>query len=276
MSIISIQSQVMYGHVGNSIAVFPQQYAGFEVVSVPTVLLSNHPAYPSVYGAVMAPELVANLLRGIEERGTVEAAQIIVTGYIGSPEIAALAADFVRRAKLRNPYLVYLCDPVMGDIKPGYYVPPEVRGAITELLMPLADIISPNRFEFDALTQSAHTRREDIVVAARALGKDLVLITGSPNDDETLDTFAVTADSAWHVTSPRLVTKASGTGDLLSSLFVAARLKGKSIPLALADAVSGIHAILEVTVAADAQELDIIRHAQLLYPAAPRFTAKAI
>lgn len=276
MSIISIQSQVMYGHVGNSVAVFPLQFAGFEVVSVPTVLLSNHPAYPSVYGAVMAPELVANLLRGIEERGTVDASRMIVTGYIGSAEIATLAADFVRRAKVRNPDLVYLCDPVMGDIKPGYYVPPEVRAAITEQLVPLADIISPNRFEFDALTQTAHTDAGDIVVEARALGKQLVLLTGSPAAGNRLETYAVTPDAAWRVISPRLVTKASGTGDLLSALFVAARLKGKSIPQALGDAVSGIHAILEVTVAADAQELDIIRHAHLLYPATPSFLAEAV
>lgn len=276
MSIISIQSQVMYGHVGNSIAVFPLQFAGFEVVSIPTVLLSNHPAYPSVYGAVMVPELVANLLRGIEERGTVEAARIIITGYIGSPEIAGLAADFVRRAKLANPELVYLCDPVMGDIKPGYYVPPEVRTAITEQLVPLADIISPNRFEFDALTKTSHTSAAAIVAEARTLGKQLVLVTGSPAADNMLETYAVTPDAAWRVTSPRLATKASGTGDLLSALFVAARLQGKSIPLALGAAVSGIHAILEVTVAADAQELDIIRHAHLLYPAAARFIAEAI
>lgn len=276
MSIISIQSQVMYGHVGNSIAVFPLQYRGFEVVSVPTVLLSNHPAYPSVYGAVMDPKLIDNLLRGIEERGTIEAAHIIMTGYIGSPEIAALTADFVRRAKARNPNLVYLCDPVMGDIKPGYYVPTDVRVAITEQLVPLADIISPNRFEFDALTGTAHHNPKALVTEARRLDKQLVLITGSPTEGDQLETYAITPNAAWRITSPRLVTKASGTGDLLSALFVAARLKGQSIPLALGDAVSGIHGIVEATVAADAQELDIIGHADLLYPPVPRFIAEAI
>lgn len=276
MSIISIQSQVMYGHVGNSIAVYPMQFAGFEVVAVPTVLLSNHPAYPSVYGSVMAPELVANLLRGIEERGVADAARIVVTGYIGSPEIAALAAEFVRRAKAKNPELIYLCDPVMGDTKPGFYVPAEVCAAITELLVPLADIISPNRFEFDVLTGSVGATTSELVAAARGLNKSLVLVTGSPAGHDCLDTFAITQDNAWRVTATRLFTRASGTGDLLSSLFVAATLKGKSVPLALADAVSGIHAVLEVTVAADSQELDIIRHAGLLYPAAPRFMAELV
>jgi pyridoxine kinase len=151
-----------------------------------------------------------------------------------------------------------------------------VRAAIIGQLVPLADVISPNRFEFDALTGTSHAQPADIVQAARALGKQLVLITGSPCGTDQLDTYAVTPDGAFRVTSPRLVTRASGTGDLLTSLFVTARLKGKSIPLALADAVSGIHAILEVTVAADAQELDIIRHEHLLYPAVPRFSVTPV
>ena len=102
MTVISIQSQVAYGHVGNSAAVFPLQMHGIDVVSVPTTLLSNRPGYPTIRGRVPDAELVADLLRGIEERGAVDGCRMILSGYLGSPEIAAVVADFVARAKARN------------------------------------------------------------------------------------------------------------------------------------------------------------------------------
>src|SRR5580704_12039650 len=114
MSVISIQSQVAYGHVGNSAAVFPMQMHGIDVIAVPTVLLSNRPGYPTIRGRVLEAQLVRDLLLGIEERGTIESSSMILSGYLGSAEIAAVVADFVTRAKARNPKLTYCCDPVLG------------------------------------------------------------------------------------------------------------------------------------------------------------------
>ena len=74
---------------------------------VPTTLLSNHLHYPTIRGSVLDAELVRDLLTGVEERGLVDACGV----------------DFVRRAKARNPKLLYLCDPVMGDADPGFYSP---------------------------------------------------------------------------------------------------------------------------------------------------------
>src|SRR5499427_5691356 len=102
MGVISIQSQVAYGHVGNSAAVFPMQAHGIDVIAVPTTLLSNRPGYPTIRGRVLEAELVADLLVGIEERGAVDAARMILSGYLGSAEIAAVVADFVARAKEKN------------------------------------------------------------------------------------------------------------------------------------------------------------------------------
>src|SRR5215475_16060640 len=116
MSVISIQSQVVFGHVGNSAAVFPMQMHGIDVVAVPTTLLSNRPGYPTIRGRVLDAQLVADLLLGIEERGALDTSAMILSGYLGSPEIAAVVADFVQRAKsrtkARNPALTYCCDPV--------------------------------------------------------------------------------------------------------------------------------------------------------------------
>src|SRR4051812_48041823 len=149
MTVISIQSQVAYGHVGNSAAVFPLQMHGIDVVAVPTTLLSNRPGYPTVRGKVLDAQLVADLLQGIEERGVVEDASLILSGYLGSAEIAAVIADFVARAKARNPKLGYACDPVLGDRDRGLFVKADIPPLVRDRLVPLADIVTPNHFEFE-------------------------------------------------------------------------------------------------------------------------------
>src|SRR6195952_3981204 len=111
MNVISIQSQVAFGHVGNSAAVFPMQMHGIDVTVVPTTLLSNRPGYPTLRGRVLDAQLVSDLLLGIEERGAVDTCDVILSGYLGSPDIAAVVADFVARAKARNSTLLYCCDP---------------------------------------------------------------------------------------------------------------------------------------------------------------------
>src|SRR5690242_5640260 len=150
-SIISIQSQVAFGHVGNSAAVFPMQMHGIDVVAVPTTLLSNRPGYPTIRGRVLEAELVADLLVGIEERGAVERADMIMSGYLGSAEIASVVAGFVTRAKALNPALRYTLDPVLGDRDRGLFVREEIPRLVRDRLLPLADIITPNHFEFETL-----------------------------------------------------------------------------------------------------------------------------
>ena len=98
MLVISIQSQVVTGHVGISAAVYPMQAEGVTVAAVPTTLLSNHPQYPTMRGRVLDADLVTDLLLGVEERGLIEQAAVLITGYLGSPAIAAAVADFAERA----------------------------------------------------------------------------------------------------------------------------------------------------------------------------------
>ena len=134
MTVISIQSQVAYGHVGNSAAVFPMQMHGIDVIAVPTVLLSNRPGYPTIRGRTLEADLVADLLRGIEERGAVDHARMILSGYLGSAETGAVVADFVARAKARNPALRYACDPVLGDRDRGLFVKSDIPPLILSLI----------------------------------------------------------------------------------------------------------------------------------------------
>lgn len=157
MNVISIQSQVAFGHVGNSAAVFPMQLYGIDVMAVPTTLLSNRPGYPTLRGRVLDAQLVADLLLGIEERGAVDTCGMILSGYLGSPDIAAVVADFVARAKARNPALLYACDPVLGDRDRGLFVHADIPPLVRDRLCPLADIVTPNHFEFDELCGASAT-----------------------------------------------------------------------------------------------------------------------
>ena len=134
MNVISIQSQVAFGHVGNSAAVFPMQLHGIDVIAVPTTLLSNRPGYQTIRGRVLDAELVADLLHGIEERGAVDSATMILSGYLGSAANAAAVADFVARAKAKNPALLYYCDPVLGDRDRGLFVHADIPPLVRDLL----------------------------------------------------------------------------------------------------------------------------------------------
>ncbi len=282
MSVISIQSQVVHGHVGNSAAVFPLQACGIEVAAVPTALLSNHPQYPTLRGSVLDADLVADLLTGVEERGLVDACKVLISGYLGSAEIAAVVIDFVRRAKARNPKLLYLCDPVMGDCGPDFYVNADLRALFCEGLVPLADIITPNQFELAHLAgQVPETVAsvESMVATARGLGLSTVVVTGAqlpglPAD--TIQTLAVEPRAAWKVSTPRLCCHPSGTGDLFTALFAAALVEGQPTAAGLGRAVSGVYAVLEETERRQSYEMALVASAARMLRPDRLFTASAI
>lgn len=240
--VISIQSQVVFGHVGNSAAVFAMQAAGLEVAAIPTVLFSNTPDYPSLRGAAIHPDLLADLLRGAEERGLPQRAAWIVSGYLGSPENALLTADFVARCKAANPDLRYLCDPVMGDHDPGLYVAPEIAAILRDRLLPLADLAMPNSFELAHLAGRALTDLPDLAQAARGLRiapGGTVVITGCTLPDcapDRLETVIVGSGATRRQSVRRRPAALSGTGDLFAGLTLAGMANGIDLPGAVARA----------------------------------------
>lgn len=282
MTVISIQSQVALGHVGNSAAVFPMQMHGIDVIAVPTTLLSNRPGYATVRGRVLEAELVADLLRGIEERGAVDAARMVLSGYLGSPEIARVVADFVTRARLRNPALRYACDPVLGDRDRGLFVPASIPPLVRDLLCPLADIITPNHFEFEWLAGGAAATSDQVIAQAQTLlacGPSTVVITSAELADTpsgAIDTLAVERTAAFRVRTPRLPISPNGTGDLFAALYVAARVLDRDTPDALAHAASAIFAVLERTAARGTEEMRIVESADELAHPKRRFDAVAL
>jgi pyridoxine kinase len=286
MNVISIQSQVAFGHVGNSAAVFPMQMHGIDVTAVPTTLLSNRPGYPSIRGRVLDAELVADLLRGIEERGAVDTCEMILSGYLGSPAIAAVVADFVARAKARNPKLAYCCDPVLGDRDRGLFVAVDIPPLVRDRLCPLADIITPNHFEFEWLCGTKAATSRQVIEAAQALmarGPSTVIVTSAELEDTPageIETIAIEHSgdgfNAWRVRTPKLAISPSGTGDLFAALFVAARVRGSPTPDALGHAVSAIFAVLERTVTRGTVEMRIVESAEQLVRPPRRFEPVAV
>ena len=282
MNVISIQSQVAYGHVGNSAAVFPMQMHGIDVIAVPTTLLSNRPGYPTIRGRVLDAQLVADLLLGIEERGAVDTAQMILSGYLGSPEIAAVVADFVQRAKAKNPALRYCCDPVLGDRGRGLFVHADIPPQVADRLCPLADIVTPNHFEFEYLSGAKAATIDQVIEAARALmahGPSTVVVTSAELSDTPrgeIETLAIERTKAWRLRTPKLPISPNGAGDLFAALLVSARVRGSDTPQALSHAASAIFAVLERTAISATEEMRIVESAELLANPKRRFECIAV
>jgi len=265
--ILSIQSSVAYGHVGNSAAVFPLQRLGHEVWPVHTVLFSNHTGYGAWRGPVLAGADVHEVVVGMEERGALAQVDLVLSGYQGSPEIAAVILDAVDRVKAANPAAAYACDPVMGNADSGCFVDPAIPPLIRDQVVPRADVITPNQFELGELTgrplPPSSTLEEVLVAAdaARALGPATVLVTsvlhtGQPPD--TIEMVAATADGAWSVRTPRLAMHANGSGDVTAALFSAHLLETGDPALALARTSSSVFDLLVNTLDAGAGELRLV------------------
>jgi pyridoxine kinase len=256
---------------------------GIDVIAVPTVLLSNRPGYPTIRGRVLEAQLVADLLLGVEERGAVETCRMILSGYLGSAEIAAVVADFIARAKARNPTLTYCCDPVLGDRDRGLFVQADIPQLVRDRLCRLADIVTPNHFEFEWLCGAKATTIEEVIAQAQTLisrGPTTIVVTSAEladTPDGQIETVAVERSQArsraWRVRTPKLPISPSGTGDLFASLFVSARVRGSDTRDALGHAASAIFAVLERTAARGTEEMRIVETAALLAHPTRRFDA---
>ena len=264
MKILSIQSAVAYGHVGNSAAVFPLQRIGVEVLPVPTVNFSNHTGYGAWRGPLLDPEQVGEIITGIEERGVFGQIDAVLSGYQGGEGIGAVILDAVARVKAANPQAVYACDPVMGNAKSGCFVAPAIPVLLREKVVPQADIVTPNQFELGFLTDTTPDTLESTLVSAdklRAMGPDTVLVTSVERPDApegTIEMLAVDGTGAWIVQTPRLPMKANGSGDVTAALFTAHYVETGSAATALARTVSSVFDLLENTLNSGERELQLV------------------
>ena len=271
LNILSIQSWVAYGHVGNAAAVFPLQRLGIEVWAVNTVQFSNHTGYGAWTGAVFAPELVAELLDGIEARGALPGCSGVLSGYMGSEGTVAAVVAAVARVRQASPGALYCCDPVMGDVGRGVFVRPELPALIGAQAIPAADIVTPNQFELELLTGQKVETLEQALAAAHALrerlnpaGPRIVVVTSLVRGDEpqdVIETLAVTGGGAWLCRTPLIALDPprNGTGDAIAALFFGQYLRsGGDVARALSLSMSALYALLELTHRLGTREIQLV------------------
>ena len=273
MAVLSIQSHVAYGRVGNAAAGFLLQRLGLEVWPVMTVQLSNHTGYETARGQAFPAEHIRAVLRGIAERGVFPDCRAVLSGYLGEPAVGEAVLEALEEVRAANPDALYCCDPVMGDREGGFYVREGVPEFFRERALPAADILTPNLFELEQLTGRRIGSLEESVAAARALlelGPETVLVSSlQPAGGDEIGLIAVTARKAYSVVTPRLLLEPApnGAGDCLAALFLGFLLRGCRIKHALANAAAAIFAILGETAAAESRELQLVAaQDQLLRP----------
>ncbi|MGK9148141.1 pyridoxal kinase PdxY [Plantibacter flavus] len=282
MKILSIQSAVAFGHVGNSAAVFPLQRIGVEVIPVNTVNFSNHTGYGAWRGPLISPEQVGEVITGVEERGAFPQIDVVLSGYQGGVGIGDVIVDAVQRVKAANPSALYACDPVMGNAKSGCFVAPEIPDLLRDRVVPNADIITPNQFELGYLTGTEPASLESTLASvelARAMGPSVVLVTSverPDRDPETIEMLVVDDAGRWLVQTPLLPFKANGSGDVTAALFAAHYGETRDAKLSLERTVSSVFDLVELTYRSGQRELQLVE-AQEFY-ANPRlqFTATAV
>lgn len=270
LNLLSIQSWVSYGHVGNAAAIFPLQRLGFEVWGVNTVQFSNHTGYGAWTGMVFPPELVSEILDGIEARGALPSCSGVLSGYMGSEGTVAEVVKAVRRVRQANPAALYCCDPVMGDVGRGVFVRPELPDLISAQAIPAADIVTPNQFELELLTgHKVDTLTEALEAAAllrerlNPAGPRIVVVTSLVRSDApagSIETLAVTDEGAWVCCTPLipLDPPRNGTGDAIAALFFGHYVKTGRVETALSLSMSALYALLNITHQLDTREIQLV------------------
>jgi pyridoxine kinase len=282
MNLLSIQSHVVFGHVGNSAAVFPLQRIGVEVWPIHTVQFSNHTGYGGFKGRVFDASLIRELVAGIEQRGVLGTCDGVLSGYVGDADIGAAILDAVASVKRANPAARYCCDPVTGDAGRGIYVREGVAEFMKEQAVAAADVVTPNQFELDYLSGRASTtisQARDAVKAVHDLGPRAILVTSlhtAETPADAIDLLASDGSGCFLLRTPKLPLAVNGAGDAIAALFFAHYLRERKIDVALSRAGSAIFAVLEKTARAGTREIQLVAAQDEIVNPSRMFEARAI
>jgi pyridoxine kinase len=283
-TVLSIQSHVAYGYVGNRAAVFPLQRLGFDVTAINTVQFSNHTGYSDWEGDIFSPQQTQALIDGVRRRGNFPTLDALLTGYLGNPGLGPVLTDLVRELKSGNPDFLYCCDPVMGDVSGGCYVKPEIRDVFKQQLLPIADILTPNSFELNYLSDKPVQTLQEILEACDSLmeqGPRVILVTSVQCIETPANTIQMLlhqADGSWLVDMPllRLDPEPNGAGDLTASLLLAHILQGHSPETVLSKVADEVFGVYEATHQSGQRELQLIAAQNELVSPTHHFNVKKI
>ena len=242
VDIVAIGSQVVYGSVGNSAAIHQFEAAGLRRVSLPAVILTNLPNYPTVHFLEPSDAWLQGALDDLVARGVLETVRFITVGFLAGPGQAKIIGAWLAAIKAQFPQIQVVLDPTLGDDDVGIYTAPGLAQAHLEHLVPVADGLVPNRFELKLLAEQAGLETEslDVVAAARELlsrGPSWVVVTSAAiNDPGSIAETIVTAVTTEQHIHPRVESDAKGAGDHFAAALVIALSQGA--PLARATEVA--------------------------------------
>ena len=282
VNILSIQSHVAYGHVGNAAAVFPMQRLGVEVWPIHTVQFSNHTGYGAWTGRVFDGATIAELVEGIAERGVLARCDGVLSGYMGSAEIGAAILAAVARVRDANPGALYCCDPVIGDIGRGVFVRPGIPEFMRDQALPAADIVTPNQFELDFLSGLATgtlAQAKEAVAAVQRLGPRVVLVTSlhtAETPPDAIDLLAGEGGAFWRLRTPRLSLEVNGAGDAIAALFLVHYARSRSAATALGEAAASVYGLLRRTAEAGSREILLVAAQDELVSPTQRFAVERV
>ncbi len=251
IDIVSIQSQVVYGHVGNNAAWPTLQAHGLNVAAVPTVMFSNTPHCPTVHGGALPTEWFEGYLHDLVSRGALRQLRAILVGYLGNTEQMACLSRWLDQIQAERPEVLLIVDPVIGDDDHGIYVAAGMPQAYRELLLPKAHGLTPNGFELQQLSRRPVDRVEQVIAAARSLLSDrlqwLAVTSAAPETctHDEMQIVVVTHDGDQVFRHPRIAASPKGTGDLFSAKLTALRLESVPLLEAVAGACNHVIAALQ-------------------------------
>jgi pyridoxine kinase len=281
-NVLSIQSWVAYGHVGNASAVFPMQRLGVEVWAINTVMFSNHTGYGKWRGPVFPADQVREVFEGIADRGVLGTCDGVLSGYMGDAAIGEAILDAAVRVKAANPAALYCCDPVIGDVGRGVFVRPGIPEFMKNRAVPAADIVTPNQFELEYLSGVTVKSLADACKAAdavHALGPKTILLTSLHHDGLAKDRIAMMVShlgKRYAIETPMLKVSVNGAGDAIAALFFVHFGRLRDPKMALESATSSIYGLLKRTEDAGTREIQTVAAQNEFVEPTWRFTATAV
>ena len=238
--VLAISSQVVRGHVGLSAIVPALQRLGHEVLAIPTVLLSNHPGHKRAAGMRIEVNTLMSMLDVLDANGWLSGIDAVMTGYLPTEAHVGFAVRAIERSRSRHSKPRVIVDPVAGDDPRGLYIGEDAADALRARLVPLADVLTPNRFELSWLSGETVADAAGAARAARRLAPATIIATSVPDGTGSIANVCVGPDAQALCRVERAAAAPNGTGDLLSGLFVGNALNGRGDVDAMACAVAGV------------------------------------